>query len=175
MIVKAIDKKFWEKIVYWCSLEDFQLKSRLDKTPYTAEQIINEFAGYLTNPLCKLFQIEKDNELIGFTLITDLDFRNRRCKFHIEIPEKQNQNKSVGFKVLMWFIDYAFNQLNLNKIKTAVLNNNIETLQIMERLDKIGFKKEGILKEEYYFNGKYEDLHLFSLVRQDFKGGIKCQ
>lgn len=169
MKISAVDKRFWEKIVGWCALEDFKDKSRLDKSFYTAEQIINEFAGYIANPTSRLIQIEDNGEAIGFILLKDLDFKNRRCEFHLQIPELKDRKPTLAYKILLWLIDYTFNQLNLNKIKTAVLSNNDEILKIMERLSKIGFEKEGVLRKEYFLNGKFEDLHCFSLIREDFK------
>lgn len=169
MKIRALDKKFWDKIFYWCSLEDFKVKSRLDVTPYTEQQILNEFASYTQNPSYRLFQVEKGDEAIGFVMLKNIDFVNRRCEFHVEIPEEQNRNHTIGYEVLLWVIDYAFNQLNMNKIKTSVLSNNPVVLGIMERLSDLGFVKEGVLYQEYYINGKYENLHLFS------KGREPCQ
>jgi RimJ/RimL family protein N-acetyltransferase len=165
MKIKALDKRFWEKIVDWCSIDEFKERSRLDVTPYTEQQILNEFAGYIQNPNCRIFQIEKESELVGFIMLKNIDLVNKRCEFHVEIPEKQYQNNGIGIRAINWIENYAFNQLNLNKIKTSVLSSNPS----MDLAERLGYVKEGILKNEYFINGKYEDLHLFS------KGRESCQ
>ena len=54
----------------------------------------------------------------------------------------------------MW-IQYGSQTLGLKKIYLSTLNNNIRNIKLNEEL---GFKVEGILKNEVYFDGEFHDV-----------------
>ena len=55
--------------------------------------------------------------------------------------------------------------MNLHKIHASVYNPNERSLRAAE---KLGFKKEGILKEHLYVDGGYVDNHKFSILRKEW-------
>lgn len=62
-------------------------------------------------------------------------------------------------------IEYGFNTLNINKITSDVFPNNESIIKLLE---KMGFKEEGRLKEHYFHQGKFKDVVIYSLLRNDF-------
>ena len=53
----------------------------------------------------------------------------------------------------------------LNKIYSGVFTPNKRSLRAAE---KLGFEKEGVLKEEVYVDGQYHDMHKFALFKRDW-------
>jgi diamine N-acetyltransferase len=51
-------------------------------------------------------------------------------------------------------MDYAFSVLNIHKLYLHVDKDNARAVRIYERC---GFEPEGILKDEFFVNGKYRD------------------
>jgi len=63
-------------------------------------------------------------------------------------------------------LDYAFNELNLQKISLEVLELNTGALKLYE---KLGFKKEGFFENHFYSNGVYFNVLVMSLSRDKEK------
>ena len=77
----------------------------------------------------------------------------------------ENRRQGLGEIVSKGVINYAFDQLNLRRIRLRVLANNSVAISLYQ---KLGFKKEGTLREEQFRNGVYIDVHLFGLLKADY-------
>jgi len=64
-------------------------------------------------------------------------------------------------------IDNGFTRMNVNRIEAVVHHDNQRSLQLLERL---GFKREGLMRDYYFFEGHYHDHWLLSLLRRDWQG-----
>lgn len=62
-------------------------------------------------------------------------------------------------------IDYAFQNMQLNRIAAVVYVENEPSARLLGRL---GFRLEGCLRAYHCLNGVYYDHNLFSLLRQDW-------
>lgn len=75
------------------------------------------------------------------------------------------QGKGIITKCCKALIKYAFTEMNLNRIeiKCAVANDKSRTIA-----EKLHFKQEGILQEAEWLNGKFIDLYLYALLKNDW-------
>jgi ribosomal-protein-alanine N-acetyltransferase len=64
-------------------------------------------------------------------------------------------------------IKFGFERMGLNRIEADASVENEASIRILERL---GFQREGIEREQYFEGGEFHDLMLFSLLRRDYKG-----
>ena len=62
-------------------------------------------------------------------------------------------------------INFAFNDLNLNRLSATVLATNERSLNIFK---KLGFKEEGRLRKAVYQNGDYTDLIVLGLLKEEW-------
>lgn len=76
-------------------------------------------------------------------------------------------NKGLMQQALNQVIAYSISVLELNRIYAEVMPGNIGSEKV---LSKVGFKKEGLLRESKYFKGKFHDMILFSLIKGDIIG-----
>lgn len=58
-------------------------------------------------------------------------------------------------------IDFGFNQFCLHSIEANVNPANASSIKLLE---KFGFKKEAYFKEDYFYNGKFLDSAIYSLL-----------
>ncbi len=58
---------------------------------------------------------------------------------------------------------YGFNYMELNRVEALVYPENSASKRLLEGL---GFMEEGILREYAYFRDVYQDLVMFSLIRE---------
>jgi ribosomal-protein-alanine N-acetyltransferase len=63
-------------------------------------------------------------------------------------------------------IRYAFEVMKFNRIEALVSPRNKGSLRLVRRL---GFRKEGTLREHDFYNGKFTDDFLFSILKRDWQ------
>ncbi len=102
---------------------------------------------------------------IGSLGLHNIDSIHRVVTFGIMIGEKEYWGKRYGTEALMLLLEYAFNTLNLRKVCLDVFAFNNRAKKVYE---KCGFKKEGVMKEHHYVNGKYIDVVFMAVFKKDF-------
>lgn len=106
-----------------------------------------------------------ESNAVGFVQLGNIDWISRNCMFGIAIPEKKFRGKGFGKDAMKILFDYAFNFLNLKKIALEVISFNANSIHLYE---KLGFEKEGELKQHYFWNGSYHDVLIYGLFKENF-------
>ena len=63
-------------------------------------------------------------------------------------------------------IKFGFNEFCLHSIEGNVNPANASSIKLLE---KFGFKKEAYFREDYFYNGKFLDTAIYSLLETDFQ------
>lgn len=108
----------------------------------------------------------KDNLYIGNIYLTDIDYVNRKAHSHILIGNHEFWNGGYGTEAMRLLLDYAFNQRNLRRIEAIVLEDNVGSQKMHE---KLGYKKEGLLRQSVYKDGVYKNQIYYSLLKSEYK------
>jgi RimJ/RimL family protein N-acetyltransferase len=108
---------------------------------------------------------KQDNILIGFTLFYRYDPRNRSASIGIGIAEPNYRDKGYGTEAMRLMVEYGFNELNLNRVGLTVSGFNARAIHVYQ---KLGFKEEGILRQSYFGDGKYHDIWVMGLLRDEW-------
>ena len=61
-------------------------------------------------------------------------------------------------------VGFAFDTLHLNRIEAACLPNNEASIRLLE---KVGFQREGYARKYLCIDGRWQDLLLYGLIRDD--------
>lgn len=104
-------------------------------------------------------------ELIGNMGLHDVSWVHRRASTGAVIGNKDYWNKGYGAEAKMLLLDFAFNALNLIKVTSSVFSFNGRSLRYLE---KTGYKKEGVLKSQFFKDGQYWDEVLLAVFREDW-------
>ena len=112
------------------------------------------------------FWITVDKKKIGTIIYNKIDLENKKVEFDIIIGKKGDLGRGYGSDSLKTLIRYVFDNFNVNKIWIEARVNNPRAIRAYEL---VGFKKEGLLREENYFNGKFVDCIRFGILRKEFK------
>lgn len=80
------------------------------------------------------------------------------------VGEATMRGKGLGREATRLWIRYGFDGLNLNKIYLNTFDTNIRNIRLNEEL---GFRVEGILRNEIFVDGKYRDVLRMGLWRED--------
>ncbi len=111
--------------------------------------------------ICKL----SNNEHIGNVGLGKINYISRHCMFNIFIADNSYKSKGIGTEATKLILEFAFNRLNMNKVYLQTSERFIEANKMYQ---KIGFKKEGVLREHYYSNGNYEDKVIYSILKREY-------
>ncbi|RPI30240.1 MAG: N-acetyltransferase [Chloroflexota bacterium] len=65
-------------------------------------------------------------------------------------------------------VKHGFTTMSLNRIEALVNLDNDRSIRVLERL---GFQREGLLREYGFWRGEYWDLYCYSLLRKEWTGG----
>lgn len=105
------------------------------------------------------------NKIIGVIGFNHVDKRNKYAIIGYWLGEKF-QGKGIMTKTTKTLINIAFNELKLNRIEIRVASENIKSRKIPERL---GFQKEGEIRETEYLYGKYVNHIIYGILAKDWK------
>jgi RimJ/RimL family protein N-acetyltransferase len=106
-----------------------------------------------------------DNQLIGLVGLKDINQLNQSAEFYVIIGDRSAWGKGYGTEATKLMIRYGFLELNLNRIQTQDMEENIGGWRADE---KAGFKYDGTLREMIFRFGKYHDVRVYSMLRREF-------
>jgi RimJ/RimL family protein N-acetyltransferase len=109
--------------------------------------------------------IEADGVFIGTMGLHGIDYKNRRATTGTLIGNKAYQGKGYGTEAKMLLLDYAFNELGLNKICSSVIAYNERSIRYSL---KCGYREEGRLRKHLFRKGRYWDEVRLAVFRKDW-------
>lgn len=108
----------------------------------------------------------ENDKYIGNVYLTDINYVNRKATSHILIGDQAYWNGGYGTEAMWLLLDYAFNHRNLQRIEALVLEDNIASCKLHE---KLGYQREGLLRQSVYKEGQYKNQIVYGLLRCDYK------
>jgi RimJ/RimL family protein N-acetyltransferase len=106
-----------------------------------------------------------DNVLIGTTTLYNLDFNNRRAELGYALG-RDYWGQGYMQEALQALLGYAFETLDLRRLEADVDPRNKASIQTLERL---GFQKEGFLRERWEVAGEIQNALFYGLLRAGWK------
>ncbi|MGN0996134.1 MAG: GNAT family N-acetyltransferase [Candidatus Ventricola sp.] len=96
---------------------------------------------------------------------------------------EDNASVEVGYSLARWLwnsgymtealrrvIDYTFDAMDINRIEAQHELDNPSSGRVME---KCGMQREGVLRQRLYNKGKYVDVALYAILREDYEAQRK--
>jgi [ribosomal protein S5]-alanine N-acetyltransferase len=104
-----------------------------------------------------------DDVLIGTATLFNFENHRAEIGYCLDRAEWGNGYMNEALKALLTF---AFEELALHRIEADVDPRNSASLQTVERL---GFQREGYLRERWQVNGEIQDAVFYGLIRPDWE------
>ncbi len=129
-----------------------------------------EVEKILENPSdFKAFIIEKkDGTKIGFVAhfnVVHIGTGTEQLEIGYSLVPNE-RGKGYGTEALQMIIDYLFLSRDAIRIQVTTDPRNVASQKI---LDKVGFKKEGLLRKNFFMRGEWRDVYIYSLLREEWK------
>lgn len=84
----------------------------------------------------------------------------------------QHQGKGIMQEALEAVLDYGFSTMQLHSVEAKINPHNTASKKLLERNH---FEREAYFKEDYYFDGKFLDTAVYSLLASSFRKNILKQ
>jgi len=110
----------------------------------------------------------RDDRHIGSTGLHEIDWQARSAGFGISIGIPEMWGKGYGTEATRLITDHAFRTLNLNRVWLDVHASNVGAQRAYE---KAGFRVEGVQRQAIYRDGRYADMLLMSVLREEWERG----
>lgn len=165
---RAIEKEdFTERLCKWRNDPEVTRLLFQGILPTTKEVVEEEYEQLVRSKNDVVFSIvdKQTDTQIGFVGLYQINWIAKSGEMRIFIGEKEAWNKGYGTEATKMIVSYGFERLNLNRIWAG---SNIENIGSWKSEEKAGFRKEGILRQEMYCNGKYFDVVRSGILRDEY-------
>jgi RimJ/RimL family protein N-acetyltransferase len=148
-----------EVMRYWCRL------------PFTHQGEAHELLGAIERAFAdqSLFQwgiarIE-DDAVIGTCTLALVDERNLRAELGYTLG-RAHWGQGLMREALDVLVAYTFETLGLRRLEADVDPRNAASIRCLERL---GFQREGYLRERWFVGGETQDAIIYGLLRREWR------
>lgn len=105
---------------------------------------------------------------LGMVRMDEVDRANRSCRVGIDIFKKYRR---LGLSYVGWelILKYCFYELGMNRVWLLVIENNSVAIRVY---DKLGFKREGVMRKAIYRGGVFLDYVMFSILKEEYDSTV---
>ncbi|PIQ83370.1 MAG: GNAT family N-acetyltransferase [Candidatus Omnitrophica bacterium CG11_big_fil_rev_8_21_14_0_20_63_9] len=103
---------------------------------------------------------------IGTVGLSGIDHEHRRAEYGILIGEERFRKRGYAKEATIALLNYAFGELNLWRVYLRVMPHLEEAIGLYTR---IGFIREGLLRNELFRKEQFEDVVVMSLLRPEWE------
>jgi len=107
----------------------------------------------------------EDGALIGICTLFSLNEESRKAELGYGLLGSAF-GKGYMHEALVSLLEYGFSTLNLNRVQAEIDPENTSSAKSLER---IGFTKEGVLRENCIAKGVISDSALYGLLQSEWK------
>jgi RimJ/RimL family protein N-acetyltransferase len=110
--------------------------------------------------------LRDDDRVVGTCTLTHFDWENRRAELGYALGSAYWGRRLMS-EALDTLVAFAFDGLGLHRLEADVDPRNTASIKSLERL---GFQREGYLRERWLVGGGIQDSLFYGLLRSDWLG-----
>ena len=175
--IRAYEKSDLDAVMAWVNDEEVtrQLGSGPISFPMSRvqEEQFLEFASRSgADPTNKIFAIETiaDRKYIGGIDVRGINWIDRHAEIGIAIGDKNYWSKGHGTDAMRVILRMGFDVMGLHRMWLKVLAFNQRGIRCYE---KCGFRREGILRDDRFVDGKYCDGIIMAILEGEYREASK--
>ena len=167
ILLRPVERADLPSIRKWANDPDIRHLTG-EVTPMTEKSADEWFEKISNDPSRVWFVIvvQESSKLIGETGLLRMFPAWRTTDLSIIIGEREAWGQGYGSEAIHLLLDYAFGYLNFHRVAIGVVGFNQHALRFYE---KVGFKTEGIQRDGYFFNHRYSDFVMMSLLEDEYR------
>lgn len=143
--------------------------SRAVVTPTSADQITARLGGTMgQNEESVGLLVRAEDEPVGFVYLVReesnaLEFQFAELAYWIA---HEHWNEGYATAAVAAILEYGFDELGLHRVKAATFADNEASQRVLE---KVGFDREGVAREEAYVEGAWRDCVNYGLLESEWR------
>jgi diamine N-acetyltransferase len=165
--LRPIEKDDLKQLYIW--FNDPELRGLTGEVFPTSQTGMEEYLAKLHVDQSRVWfgiVLQENDQLIGEAGLLRMFPAWRTTDLSIIIGEKTSWGKGYGNEAMALLLDYAFGYMNFHRVSIGVVGTNERALRFYER---IGFKREGIQRDGYYYAHEYQDFVMMSLLENEYR------
>ncbi len=166
IILRPFTKKDLAHIIRWSN--DTELRKLIGEISPISQAEAEKFYKELRSDLNRIWftiVLKKGYRVIGEAGLLRMFKPWRNTDMTIIIAEKDQRGKGYGKEAGHLLLTYAFHDLGFHRISVGVVGFNKKAIKFWKSL---GFKKEGVRREEYFCDNKYSDFIMMSILENEY-------
>ena len=106
-----------------------------------------------------------ESDLVAMGGLVSIDHRHRRCELYIAVNPFMT-GQGIGHAVVRWMCDQAFYRIGVHRVFLYTIADNEGANRFYKRL---GFAKEGVLRDHQVHLGRLVDRCVFGILRAEWE------
>lgn len=146
-------------------VNDLSSRSQYLSAEITSEVLLKKHfneTGFWGEDFGRMLITSKEDSILGNVTF----YKTNGYEIGYQIYRKEYRSKGYGSEALKLFSKYLFSLKQINRLQVTIPEGNIPSRKIVE---KCGYKYEGTMRQAYFAKGKYHNIQIFSLLKEECK------
>jgi ribosomal-protein-serine acetyltransferase len=161
--LRAMTKRHWDYFREW--MPDFSDDYSLEESRDFIRQCLERFSAGREIPA----GIWDAGKMVGVIVLRSIDMANSNASLGYYLAAT-HQGRGLVTEACRILLDYAFTELQLNRVDILCAPGNARSRAIPVRL---GFTEEGTLREVQWLYDHYVDLIVYAMLKRDWEARAK--
>jgi RimJ/RimL family protein N-acetyltransferase len=172
--LKYFERSDFDQLIRWIDSPEFLLQWSGSQFDYPLNEA--QLEQYLANAnqdgsdrlVYKVIDTETE-EVIGHISLGKIDRKNKSARVgKVLVGESKARSKGIGQQMIKEILKVAFDELHLHRVTLGVFDFNAPAIRCYE---KVGFVKEGLLRDTNKIGDEYWSLWEMSILEDEWLKG----
>ncbi|MFD2923615.1 GNAT family N-acetyltransferase [Halobacillus naozhouensis] len=168
--LRYFSEKDFPQLIDWMTSPEFLLQWGGPKFHYPLnyeqlkEYVVDSNSDHSSQLIYSVVDKQTD-ATIGHIALRNIDRGNQSARIGKVIVSDEARGKGIGTLMMKEVLKVAFDQLQLHKVSLGVFDFNQPAIRCYE---KVGFKKDGLLRDHRKMNDEYWSLYEMSILDSEW-------
>ncbi|PEB77405.1 GNAT family N-acetyltransferase [Bacillus thuringiensis] len=165
--LKTFKKSDFKQLINWINSEEFLIQWSGNAFTFPIDE--QQLEKYIESANTLAFKVvdEETSDVIGHISLGQIDNINKSARIgKVLVGNTKMRGRSIGKHMMKAVLHIAFDELKLHRVTLGVYDFNISAISCYE---KIGFVKEGLLRESKRVGETYWNLWEMSMLEYEWK------
>ncbi|HFJ9437530.1 MULTISPECIES: GNAT family N-acetyltransferase [Bacillus] len=166
--LETFNKSDFKQLMGWIDSEEFLIQWSGNAFAYPLnEQQLENYIESLNTLVFKVID-EESKKVVGHISLGQIDNINKSARIgKVLVGDTKMRGRSIGKHMMKAVLQIAFEELKLHRVTLGVYDFNTSAISCYE---KIGFVKEGLLRESKKVGETYWNLWEMSMLEYEWSG-----
>ncbi|PEW69868.1 GNAT family N-acetyltransferase [Bacillus thuringiensis] len=165
--LESFKKSDFKQLINWINSEEFLIQWSGNAFTFPLDE--QQLEKYIESANTLAFKVvdEETSDVIGHISLGQIDNINKSARIgKVLVGNTKMRGRSIGKHMMKAVLHIAFDELNLHRVTLGVYDFNTSAISCYE---KIGFVKEGLLRESKRVGETYWNLWEMSMLEYEWK------